>query len=143
MYFLTAMGKPASKPSNEKPRMVPRAKKQLGLGIRLLVLHKNETEPEEIRKLGGKIREYPPPGSISVDEKISKIPDDGQLEEPLKSWVTEWLGLGRVVLVWLLSDCDVNAAFGDHDKLMVTRITPNNMKAELDDLVVKIRARGQ
>ena len=141
-----AMGKPASKPLGEKPRMVSRAKVQgSDKHVRLLVLHRNDTEPtSETYKLRGAIDDYPPPGTLNVDDfRISKIPDNGQLEEFDKTWVSEWLRKDRVVLVWLLSEFNVNAALGDNNKIVVTRTTPDNIDAELDDLVATIKARGQ
>ena len=140
------MGKSASKPSNEKPRMVSRAKMQgSDKHVRLLVLHRNDTEPRsETYKLRGAIDDHPPPGTLNVDDfRISKIPDNGQLEESDKTWVSEWLGKGRVVLVWLLAEFNVNAALGNDDKIVVTSTTPDNIDAELDDIVATIKARGQ
>ena len=104
----------------------------------------------------------PPPGSLNVyEDRVAEIPDSGQLPQDVKTWVSEWVSKGRIVLVCLLSDVDVIANFGQNKKIIgfcfreppvsvpcricvnvdFFKAKPGEMKAELDELVAAIRSK--
>ena len=130
--------------------------------LRLLVLYKKGQEPEEGKdNLCDALNTYPPPGSLNVyEDKVAEIPDSGQLPQQIKTWVSEWVKQGLIVPVCLLSDVDVQANFGQSEKIIAFcfknppvsvscpisinvdffTATPRDMIAEMDELVAAIRA---
>jgi hypothetical protein len=110
------------------------------INISLLILHKNgDNAQQEKDAITDKLDEYPPPGSLNVREgRVSRIPDNNELPESVRSWVSGELRRGHVVLV-CLSGCHVNINFGSPKVI----VHPSSyIREKLDDVVAEIRAAG-
>ena len=165
------MGGKSSKEQTAKPKIVTRPEGQTK-HIRLLVLHKEPEEPE-MDAFCDAINTYPPPDSLDLDHsdniKIIKVPDDGLLPESVKndntSWISEWLSQGHIILICLLTDCDLKTLISteDNNRIIVfcfktpkvnypnsicidvdfKTATTKSINSNLSDLATKIKGDGQ
>ena len=159
-FFSTAMGNTPDKPQPAQTGPVteerkPKAKKRK---VYLMVLYKNgqETHPGT-DNLCDALDTYPPPGSIEVHHKETEEIQDGHLPEPVRSTIQKWISHNHIVLICLLTDCDLGGL--DDGKIIVFcfknppvsvpctcvdadfyTASPGEMRDKLDEVAAKIKA---
>ena len=162
------MGPKSSKEQQPKAKIVTR-KQGSTKQIRLLVLHKKSKEPD-MEEFCDAFNSYPSTDNIDLhhgDIKIAKVQDDGSIPESEKnditSWISDWHGQGRIVLICLLTDFDIGSLIKNENNRIIVFCfknppvkygqhcictdadfeSGNILSDELSKLVNKIRADGQ
>ena len=168
------MGNLFSQPSKEESPQHKKGETEEGTKrVRLLVLHAPSQQfKREINEFCDALRMHPPPGDIEVsNKKFSQVPLSVHEINECRQWILDWLKRGRVVVICLLTNCDLQQLNGDglnvnNQKIIVTKFksphvhnppginriividvnleiaTKNEIKNKLDELADLIRGGG-